>query len=159
MEKVIDKFAGDEFFLSNFYISPMIWNGKIYKSVEHAYQASKANNESEHEWIRNMDTPGKAKKNGMKVHLREDWEEIKLELMLELIRTKFLNPELSKKLVDTQNYLLVEGNYWHDNFFGNCTCLDCKKIEGQNHLGKILMKVRTELIQKYEKWTTTTLKL
>lgn len=146
MERVIDKFIDEEFFLSNFYNSPIEFNGKIYKTVEHAYQSHKADNEPEHEWVRNMDTPGKAKKTGMKVRLRKDWEEIKLGLMLELVRIKFSNPELSKKLTDTKNYLLVEGNFWHDNFFGNCTCSECKKIEGQNNLGKILMKVRQEII-------------
>lgn len=37
---------------------------------------------------------------------------------------------------------IVEGNYWHDNYWGNCTCDKCKNIEGQNKLGKILMKIR-----------------
>ena len=146
MERVIDKFIDEEFFLSNFYIHTIIYKGKEYKTVEHAYQASKAMNESEHEWIRNMDTPGKAKKNGLKVHLRKDWEEIKLDLMIELVRIKFSDPELAKKLINTKNYLLVEGNYWHDNFWGDCICVKCREIEGQNHLGQILMKVRQEII-------------
>jgi hypothetical protein len=149
MGKLIDKFIDEEFFLSNFYISPIIYKGKEYKTVEHAFQASKADNESEHEWIRNMDTPGKAKRNGSdphKVHLRKDWEEIKEDLMLELLRIKFSDPELSKKLIDTKNYILVEGNYWHDNFWGNCTCSNCRNIEGQNKLGELLMKVRQEII-------------
>ena len=146
MERVIDKFIDEEFFLSNFYIHTIIYKGKEYKTVEHAYQASKAMNESEHEWIRNMDTPGKAKKNGLKVHLRKDWEEIKLDLMIELVRIKFSDPELAKKLINTKNYLLVEGNYWHDNFWGDCMCVKWREIEGQNHLGQILMKVRQEII-------------
>lgn len=33
---------------------------------------------------------------------------------------------------------------WHDNFWGNCTCVKCENIEGQNWLGKLLMKVRDE---------------
>ena len=41
--------------------------------------------------------------------------------------------------------MLIEGNYWHDNYWGNCLCPKCKEIEGQNQLGKILMKVRSTL--------------
>jgi len=151
MERIIDKFVDEEFFLSNFYIHTITYKGKEYKTVEHAFQASKAKNESEHEWIRNMDTPGKAKKNASdpnKLHLRKDWEEIKDDLMLELIRIKFSDPELSDKLTNTKNYLLVEGNYWHDNYWGDCICLKCKDIEGQNKLGKLLMKVRQEIIDR-----------
>jgi len=146
MGKVIDKFIDEEFFLSNFYINPFKWNGKEYKSVEHAYQASKADNESEHDWIRLMDSAGKAKRNGGKVRLRKDWESIKENIMLELLRIKFSDPELKKKLKDTKNYELIEGNYWHDSEWGNCTCQKCKDIEGQNKLGKLLMRVRQEII-------------
>ena len=146
MGKVIDKFVDDEFFLSNFYINPFKWNGKEYKSVEHAYQASKSDNEAEHDWIRLMDSPGKAKRNGYKVHLRKDWETVKENIMLELLRIKFSNPELKKKLKDTKNYELIEGNYWHDSTWGKCTCQKCKDIEGQNKLGKLLMQVRQEII-------------
>lgn len=146
MERVIDKFIDEEFFLSNFYIHTIIYKGKEYKTVEHAYQASKADNESEHEWIRNMDTPGKAKRNGMKIRLRKDWEEIKENLMLELVRIKFSDPELAKKLIDTKNYLLIEGNYWHDSEWGSCVCINCRNKPKLNKLGKILMKVRQEII-------------
>jgi len=146
MEKTIDKFIDEEFFLSNFYISPFIYNGKEYKSVEHAFQAAKADNEPEQDWIRLMDTPGKAKRNGMKVHLRKDWESVKENIMLELLKIKFSDPVLKMKLKDTKNYNLVEGNYWHDNFFGNCTCQNCKDIEGKNKLGKMLMLIRQEII-------------
>lgn len=144
--KTIDKFQDEEFFLSNFFMNSITYNGKEYKSVEHAYQACKADNEAEHDWIRTMDSAGKAKRNGMKVHLRKDWESIKLGLMLELLRIKFSDPDLKKKLIDTKNYELVEGNYWHDNFFGNCTCQNCKSIIGENKLGKMLMQVRDEFI-------------
>lgn len=149
MEKTIDRFIDEEFFLSNFYPCPIIYNGKEYKSVEHGYQASKADNEPEHEWVRNMDSPGKARKNGQFVHMRKDWESVKENIMSDLVRIKFFsNPELAEKLLDTKYYDLVESNFWHDNFFGNCTCIKCRNIEGQNKLGIILMRVRDELIER-----------
>ena len=58
---------------------------------------------------------------------------------------KFRIPELREKLLATGNEELVEGNTWHDNIWGNCSCDCCKKIEGQNKLGKLLMQVREEI--------------
>jgi predicted NAD-dependent protein-ADP-ribosyltransferase YbiA (DUF1768 family) len=64
--------------------------------------------------------------------------------MLWGIREKFKNEELKQLLNETGDEELVEGNWWHDNFFGVCTCEPCKG-SGQNNLGKILMKIRTEI--------------
>jgi len=142
---MIHKFADKYKFLSSFYNVNIRLNGKEYKSVEHAYQANKTKNESEHEWIRNAPTASKAKTFGKKVRLRKNWNDIKYRLMLKLVRSKFKHTELRNMLLETGNEELVEGNYWHDNYFGNCKCLKCEKIEGENHLGKILMKVRKEI--------------
>jgi hypothetical protein len=133
MEKTIDKFSEEEAFLSNFYPSPLVYKGKEYKTVEHAYQSQKTLDDLEQEWVRNMDTPGKAKKTGQKVHMRKDWETVKDDIMLELVRIKFSDPELLEKLLNTKNYILVEGNYWHDNHFGNCSCQYCRKIERKTY--------------------------
>ena len=63
-----------------------------------------------------------------------------------LVNIKFsFDKDLKQKLLSTCNSFLVEGNTWHDNYWGNCTCDKCKYKEGQNKLGKILMKFRKEL--------------
>ena len=41
---------------------------------------------------------------------------------------------------------LIEKNYWHDNFWGVCTCGKCST--GKNHLGTILIQVREEIQKK-----------
>ena len=46
-------------------------------------------------------------------------------------------------LLATGGEELIEGNWWHDNFFGVCTCGPCDG-KGKNNLGKILMRVREE---------------
>ena len=59
------------------------------------------------------------------------------------LRYKFSkhNPKLRQKLLDTNGVELVEYNYWHDVFWGVC-----KKTEvGENHLGKLIMKIREEV--------------
>lgn len=144
MEK-IDLFLEENFFLSNFFMRPFMYKGKEYKSVEHAYQSYKADNEEEHEYIRSLDTAGQAKRKGRQVSMRKDWEDIKYDLMLDLVRTKFLDMYLSKQLLDTNDKILIEGNNWHDNLWGDCNCEYCKSTIGKNWLGDILMKVREEL--------------
>jgi len=155
----IDKFMDYYFFLSNFYLHTIEYpypnskggpwltspNKKWYRSVEHAYQAFKADNEAEHEYIRNLDTSGKAKRAGKNVSMRKDWESIKYDLMLDLLRVKFDDIKLANKLIDTGDDILIEGNYWHDNLWGDCTCEKCKDIVGKNWLGEQLMIVRSEV--------------
>ncbi|MGW8177502.1 MAG: NADAR family protein [bacterium] len=139
---MIRSFTGTFAFLSNFADSPIRWRGKNFATVEHAYQAAKAQDTKDFEEIRRAKTPGKAKKMGRKVKMRQDWEEVKVSIMEELLRLKFSDPMLSVKLVQL-NGELVEGNTWHDNFWGDCECDKCSK-PGTNMLGKLLMKIRSE---------------
>ena len=70
----------------------------------------------------------------------EDWEEVKDQIMYEICLAKFTqNEELKEKLLATGNEELVEGNTWHDTYWGVCN------RRGKNKLGKILMRVRSEL--------------
>lgn len=143
---VINCFNGEYAFLSNFAHSSITFKGKTWLTVEHVFQAAKTLDENKREQIRLALTPGKAKHMGRKVHLRSDWELIKKEVMLKSIRLKFKqNPELKEKLLRTGDAVLIEGNTWHDNIWGDCCCLKCQKIKGKNVLGEILMKVRDEL--------------
>jgi len=80
-----------------------------------------------------------AKKRGRKVTMREDWDQVKIPIMEDLLSQKFSDPVLAKKLVETGDSQLVEGNWWGDVFWGVC------RGEGQNNLGKILMKIRERL--------------
>lgn len=68
--------------------------------------------------------------------------------MEECLRSKFADPVLKQKLLATGDEELVEGNYWHDNTYGNCSCERCKDIIGRNMLGNILMKLRTEFMEE-----------
>jgi len=139
MDIPISEFVGGFRFLSNFYPVPIMLEGNVYLSLEHAFQAAKTADPLEQQKIREMLTPGKAKRAGRQVTLRSNWEQIKLRVMLALVRQKFGHPELGKKLLATGNKELIEGNNWGDTFWGVC------KEKGENHLGKILMKVRSEL--------------
>lgn len=56
------------------------------------------------------------------------------------------NKDCLEELLSTNSMELIEDTTgWHDNIWGECTCDDCKSLEHQNLLGKILMEVREEL--------------
>lgn len=142
MTEPIEEFTGGYRFLSNFYPvdGGVLMNGIKYKTVEHAFQASKTVDSVQRKVIARFPKAGQAKRYGRtRVTLREDWESVKDRLMLELVRQKFKNPELKKKLLDTGDAELIEGNDWGDTYWGKFAGV------GQNKLGKILMKVRKEL--------------
>ena len=144
MEK-IDSFKGEYEFLSNFSYSPFIYKDIFYPTVEHYFQAQKSMILSERQAIAAAPTPGKAKHMGRNVKLRTDWEFVKLRIMKYALNEKFSNySDLKAKLLETGNEELVEGNWWHDNFWGDCSCPKCKNIAGKNNLGKLLMMLRDE---------------
>ena len=138
----ITDFHGDYFFLSNFYTSPLWYNGKLWPTVEHAFQAAKVDGETADK-ILLAKTPGEAKRLGRSGKMRPDWDEIRVKTMEECLMRKFLcNPELLQKLLDTGDEELIEGNTWHDQFWGDCNCPKCTNTPGQNMLGKSLMTLR-----------------
>lgn len=145
----ITQFKDDYGFLSNFYPCYIRFEGRVYPSLEHAYQAAKTFDEDIRTEISQLKgKPGKAKKIGNKIKLREDWDVIKVDIMRRLVMEKFTNdPEMEKKLLETENRELVEGNTWHDNYWGRCYCSKCQLKLSRNMLGHILMETR-ELLQK-----------
>jgi len=139
----IDSFSGEHCFLSNFHPAEVEFEGWIYPTVEHAYQAAKTTNNEERKRIRYMKTPGQAKKAGRHLMLRTNWEAVKIDLMTNLVRKKFQHDHLKRRLLETGNAELIEGNTWGDVFWGVYNGI------GKNMLGKILMQVRAELNNKY----------
>lgn len=130
---IIESFKGEYRFLSSFYIYDETRN----LSVEHEYQAAKAKNFDDWLVVMSSETPAIAKKAGRIITVREDWNEIKLTVMEQLVIKKFAtNAQLREKLLDTRGMILIEGNTWGDTFWGVCNGV------GMNHLGKTLMKVR-----------------
>lgn len=142
---MIHEFDGKFAFLSNFYPSPITHDGITYSTVEHFFQAMKTTNIDEKKAIAAATTPGQAKRMGRKVQLRSDWEKIKVDMMRLGLLLKFQNPALAKKLIETNEEELIEGNSWHDNIWGSCFCPKCANIPGRNLLGQLLMEVREDV--------------
>jgi len=136
---MISNFSGEFDFLSNFHPARVAFGGIVFPTVEHAFQAAKSNNREDWIAIAALRTAGQAKRAGRKVQLREDWEQIKIDIMTELVLQKFSDQDLRQQLLATGDQELAEGNTWNDRFWGVC------KGKGENHLGKILMFVRKRL--------------
>lgn len=147
---MINCFDGEFAFLSNFYELPFEdpETGITFPTMEHFFQAMKADNMQDRLAIAAAPTPGKAKRLGRQCALRGDWEKVKEQVMEDGLRLKFADPELRKMLISTHPHELVEGTTWHDNEWGNCSCEQCKNIPGKNKLGKILMKLRAEFMEE-----------
>jgi ribA/ribD-fused uncharacterized protein len=131
----IDSFSGEYAFLSNFYpcsLDPVL--GVYPQTVEHAFQAAKAGNQSQALSILRAPTPAKSKAYGRAVARPADWDARRLKVMFALVSQKFsqLNPSLVTLLLATGDRPLIEGNHWNDTFWGVC------KGVGENHLGKLL---------------------
>lgn len=137
MSNTITEFKGNHFFLSNFYVAPVIYQGVRFENNEAAFQAAKCPERMNE--FRGLN-PSKAKRLGRRVKLRPDWEEVKCDVMYQVCKAKFSqNPDLAQKLIETGDAELVEGNTWGDRIWGVCDGV------GENNLGKILMRIRKEL--------------
>ena len=139
MSEVIDQFRGEFHWLSNFFLCQVEFEGMNFSNVEAAFQAAKCLDMKERERFFGL-SGGQAKRLGRRVELRSDWEEVKIEIMRQVLKSKFTqNSELREKLIATGDTELIEGNNWNDTFWGVC------RGKGRNHLGKLLMEVRAEL--------------
>ena len=137
----IGEFQGPYRFLSNFWPAEVEFEGAKYPSVEHAYQAAKFTDEAMRQRVAQAKTPAEAKSIAHAATTqRANWDQAKFEVMETCVRYKFTHhADLRENLLATGDVELIEGNTWGDRIWGVCDG------EGENHLGKILMKVRREL--------------
>lgn len=115
---MIDSFSGGYSFLSNFFPCKIKYEGIIYPTSEHAFQASKTHNMDERKKIAMVSGPGRAKRMGRKVNLRSDWGAVRLGIMEAILRVKFADPDLLSRLLQTGSEELVEGNNWGRHVLG-----------------------------------------
>lgn len=145
--KTIAGFQGQYRFLSNFWPCGILYEGILYPSTEHAYQAAKTLDIEARKEMASMSSPSDVKRAGRKAYIRYDWESIKETVMEDVLRIKFSEPALMLMLKETSGAELIESNSWHDQFYGDCICPKHKSIAGKNVLGKILMRIRDEVAQ------------
>jgi ribA/ribD-fused uncharacterized protein len=132
---MIDNLQGT--FLSNFYESMVQHEDMLYRNAESAFQASKCAVPEDRKIFQRL-SGSNARRIGKIVTIREDWHDVRVDVMFQIVTAKFTQmPSLMEMLVATGDEEIVEGNYWNDKFWGKCNG------EGMNHLGIILMTVRS----------------
>lgn len=124
---------------------PLIENGISYRTTEHYYQAHKLWDLNKRKEIASMTAfeSKKAIRNKERYPWRSDWDtEMKLAVMETALRWKFQKgTSWYTKLMETSQDEIVEWNNWNDLWWGK----DLETKKGRNELGKLLMKIRSEL--------------
>ncbi len=160
---MITDFRGPHRWLSNFHLANIVFEGEIYPSSEHAYQAAKADCVGTSALFPEPSTAGlaacdeerarfrepgltcrDAKRLGSAIRLRWDWDDVRLGIMETILRDKFSrHADLQRLLLETGDEVLVEGNSWGDRYWG--VSPPPPEGTGDNHLGRLLMQIRREL--------------
>jgi hypothetical protein len=125
--------------MSNFVECSVDFEGINFPSTEHAYVAAKTLDLELRKEISQVNTAGQVKRLGRALTLRPDWEEIKIDLMHDLLMQKFAREPFKSLLLSTKDSYLEETNHWGDVVWGVSNGV------GENNLGKLLMKIRKDL--------------
>ena len=136
------RFKEDYRWLSNFVPVEVEYEEMKYPSVEHAYQAAKSKDVTWREFCAMEESPGKVKRGSRRIEQRADWEQIRVEVMRNLLEQKFSQEPYKSLLLETGNTYLIEGNTWDDTFWG----VDLRTGEGYNVLGNLIMEIRRTLM-------------
>jgi ribA/ribD-fused uncharacterized protein len=135
----IRAFEGKYYFLSNFYMNEVFFDGHLYPSAEHAYQAAKADAESDRKMVASVSFPYTAKQIMRTLPIKAHWDYRRVAIMWEIVQWKFASDEMADKLLATGDLHLEEGNWWGDRFWGTVGG------HGENYLGRMLMDLRKNL--------------
>lgn len=133
-----------EFYVfSNFSSFMLEWKGLMFQTSEHAYHWEKFVGKPE---IQQRIISARSAHDSLKIaHEYKDQylpncDDIKLGVMTDICRAKIQqHPYVMKKLMQTGTRLIVEDS-WRDDYWGWGPNQD-----GNNHLGKIWMKLRDEI--------------
>jgi len=140
MKTAITTFRGKHRFLSNMFPCVVVLDGVEYPSVEHAYQAAKTYDADERRFIRCLPSAVQAKRRGKELEVGNSWELRKMTVMRELLRQKFtIHYSLCELLRATGKSELIHVNAHGDTYWGVCRGV------GENHLGNLLMIIRSTL--------------
>ena len=141
-------FVGPNAPLSNMYLSPIVDNGESFASVQHAFQAKKAefaNAPKIAALIRATPDPYHAKSLGKSVHA-PGWESREEAVLIDLLMKKFTQHQpLCDYLINTGDRTIYEatiGPKWGSNCGLHSKLFVSKKTTGANVCGQALMRIR-----------------
>lgn len=114
----IVSFSGPYWFLANPFGCPVMHDGLLFPSAEHAFQAAKTLDWQTRQFMASLPWR-EAKAHGRRLPLRPGWDRLRRAVMLQVVLDKFIrSPDLGAALAATGNRTLVEGNTWGDDQWG-----------------------------------------
>ena len=162
LDRICD-FTGVYSFLMPSFPSAVFLAGEdtAYPSYEHALQASRFSATAEKQIIKDTPLIRDVKKMTSKFtsNRGELWKKECITVAERLLRDKFIrSKELTSQLRDTGKKSLVYANSFGEHFWG---CPVENQIKGQNHLGKLLEKIRSDIVkgEDIDLWLTSQLKI
>ena len=144
LEDILTFTTPEHRWLSNMTYVDITYDGIRFPSTENFYQAMKYQDKIVRVNVATL------KPHEAKAYSRANkmtslvFEEKKLEIMEYAQKQKYSKEPFKSKLLATGDVLLEEGNWCGDKFWG----VDIKTRQGENHLGKIIMKIRDQLKQE-----------
>mgnify|MGYP002851785871 CR=1 FL=1 len=131
---------------SNFTESQLTYEGVSYTNPEAMFQSMKLLNKEQRKQFSSL-SPATAKKMGRSVSLRDDWEEVKYDCMLQTVLARCEQEvNFSETLKHTgDSFIFEDTTGWHDNEWGCCSCDKCSGKKSKNMLGLALMDARARL--------------
>ncbi len=130
---------------SNFSAFAVNYNGKVWMTAEHAYQAAKFEDKEVVELIHKSLSAHDAKKvaHAHKEKMNPRWGSVKVSVMENIVRAKIaIHPYVREKLLETGSREIMEDSH-KDSFWGRGP-----DFKGRNELGKVWMRLREELQNK-----------
>jgi len=140
-------FYPKEFYVfDNFTAFQVEYDGILFPTSEHAYQATKFKKTSPetYELVRNARSAHDAQRiaNENKDKADPEWTNYKVSVMKDILRNKIeQHPYVLKKLIQSGNREIIEDS-WRDSTWGWG-----ENKDGQNLLGKLWMELRKEYIK------------
>jgi ribA/ribD-fused uncharacterized protein len=130
--------------LNNFSAHAVVFEGTLYPTAEHAYQATKCTDPTGKDEIRQTRSPAQAKvcaNETYKDAKDPGWEDKKVVIMEKILRAKLAqHPEVMQTLQRSGHEDIVEDSpsdyFWGEGADGS----------GQNKLGKLWMKIRADSV-------------
>lgn len=136
---------------SNLFPRAITFEGEVFATAEHAYQAGKARKKQVRDWILSAPTPGLV---AMAAHglytwdIVPDWSKIKFDRMRAVLRAKFSqHADLREILLSTGSARLVEAGTVPNAVNRTWGEVNGK---GKNMMGVMLMELREEFRSLYE---------
>src|SRR5690606_31420765 len=107
--------------------APLVYEGQRFVSSEQAYQWAKfPPGSATRSSILATEDSGQIKRLGRSSGSLNLPERERAIIMSRIVHETFKqNDGLLKALLQTENNVLIEGNYWHDNIWGVCWCNSC----------------------------------